>query len=441
MKTLLLNGVLFDKSQDYNGVKKDILIENGYIKEIKDFFDLSKIDIQDYKIYDLSNHYVFPGFIDIHSHFRYPGQTEKEDITSGSFAALNGGYTTCIAMPNTSPAIDNEEQYKEIVTLSSYIDILPASSITKGREGKELVDFEKNCKAGFFIFTDDGSEVKNPKILFDALLFSKKFNFIIMEHAISNDFFAGGVINYGIVSKQLKLEGIPDIAENLIVFRDIELARLANARIHLTHLSTKKSIDLVLKAKDEGLNITYDVTANHILLNEENCYTKDAIYKVSPPLRSVENQVALRRCLVEGKIEIIATDHAPHLEKEKHLDITLAPFGITGLETSFLMLYNEFVLNNLMKLQDLISCFSSNPAESFNIKNKGKLAKNYIADITVFDPTTIYNIDRSFFFSKAKYSPYIGKKVQGKITKVFKNGQIVFDSNNNETRFFRKPII
>ncbi len=445
MKTLLLNGVLFDKSQEFSGEKKDILIENGIIKEISSSIDLNKSEYfskyDDVKIFDLHNLFVFPGFIDLHTHFRYPGQTDKEDLQTGSFAALNGGYTTCIAMPNTNPAIQNEEQFKEIEILSSYIDIIPASSITKNREGKELVDFERNVKVGFKFFTDDGSEVKDPKLLFEALNLAKKYNCIIMEHSISNDFFDSGVINYGQISKMLKLEGIPDVAETSIVFRDIELNRLANSRLHLTHLSTAKSIDLVLDAKKEGLNITFDVTPHHILLNEQFCKTKDPVFKVSPPLRSVENQNKLREYFIDGKIDIIVTDHAPHLEKEKHIDINLAPFGITGLEVSFLLLYNEFVRNNLVALTDLVSLFASNPAKAFNIEKKGKIAKNYIGDLTIFNPEDYVEINRSFFYSKAKYSPYMGRKLYGRITQVFKNGSVVFEYNPTGNKFFRKTII
>lgn len=441
MKTLLRQGVLFDKSQGFSGEKRDILIENGYIKEIKSFIELTDLEKIDYNEIDVSNLYIFPGFIDVHSHFRYPGQEEKEDLTSGSFAALHGGYTTCIAMPNTNPPIENEDQYNEINMLSSYIDIIPASCITTKREGIQLVDFEKNVRAGFTIFTDDGSEVKNPELLFEALLMAKKYNCIIMEHAISNDFFKDGVINFGNISKQLKLKGIPDVAETYIVFRDIELAKLAEYKIHLTHLSTAKSIELVLKAQEEGYNITFDVTPHHLLLNENHCQTKDAIFKVSPPLRSEINQNLLKKYFVEGKINIISTDHAPHSEREKHLDFSLAPFGITGLETSFLLLYNEFVLNNLVKLDDLISYFTTNPANAFNLKNKGRLAKNYIADITLFDPNIEQQINPSFFYSKAKYSPYTGKKIKGSISKVIKNGRVVYDINERDQKFKIKPVL
>ncbi len=438
MRTLLQNGILYDKTQGFSGEKKDILIEDGIIKEISSNIDFNSFDKDNIKIYDLNNFYVFPGFIDLHTHFRYPGQTEKEDIISGSFAALNGGYTTCIAMPNTNPPIENKEQLKEINLLSSYIDIIPASCITKNREGKELVDFEKNYKAGFYIFTDDGSEVKDPALLFNALLFTKKFNCIIMEHSISNNFFPQGVINFGPISKMLKIPGIPDVAETSVVFRDIEIAKLADSRLHLTHLSTAKSVEMAIEAKNQGFNISFDVTPHHILLNDELCKTKNPLYKVSPPLRSKENQEILRKYLIEGKIQNIATDHAPHLEKEKNLDISLAPFGITGLEVAFLLLYNEFVINNLIKLEDLVSYFTSNPANTFNIDKKGRLAKSYLADITVFNPDESVEICRSFFFSKAKYSPYLGRKLHGRICKVFKNGNLVFEKINEEIKFYRK---
>ncbi|MFN3411417.1 MAG: dihydroorotase [Exilispira sp.] len=441
MKLLLRNGILYDKTSGIKGEKKDIFIENGYIREIKEIIELNEIDKLECKEIDINGLFVFPGFIDIHTHFRHPGQNEKEDITSGSFAALHGGYTTCVAMPNTNPPIENEQQFKEINLLSSYIDIIPASCITKGREGKQLVDFEKNVKAGFIIFTDDGSEVKNPEILYNALILAKKFDCIIMEHSIANEFFEKGVINFGKISKQLNLKGIPDAAETTIVFRDIELARLANYKIHLTHLSTAKSIELLLAAKEEGLNITFDVTPHHILLNENSCITKDAIYKVSPPLRSEENQNMVRKYFIEGKIEIIATDHAPHLEKEKHLDINLAPFGITGLETSFLLLYNEFVLKNLIKLEDLVSFFTINPANLLKLSKKGRLSKNFIADITIFNPHTYQTITPNFFFSRAKYSPFMNKKLNGSISRVIKNGQIVYDEEGKLNKFFRKPLL
>lgn len=441
MKTLLVGGKLFDKSQGFSGEKKDILIENGFIKEIKDSIDLDEVKAIDCKIFDLNGLYIFPGFIDIHTHFRYPGQIEKEDIESGSFAALHGGYTTCVAMPNTNPPIQNEDHIKDINLLSKYLDIIPASCITENREGKKLVDIEKNVKSGFSIFTDDGNEVKDPELLFEALLLSKKYDFIIMEHCIDNDFFKSGVINFGPISKQLKVKGIPDAAETTIAYRDIQLAKLAQSKIHLTHLSTKESIELALVAKEKDIDVSFDVTPHHLLLNENNCITKDPIFKVSPPLRSFENQENLKRLFLEGKIEIIATDHAPHLEKEKHLDITLAPFGITGLETTFLLLFNEFVLTKLTSLENLLSCLTSNPANRFKFEKKGKLEKDYIADLTVFDPNEEQKITPSFFYSKAKYSPYMNKKIKGKIVKVFKNGQLVLNSNKGENQFFRKPLL
>ncbi|NLJ05942.1 MAG: dihydroorotase [Exilispira sp.] len=444
MKSLLHGGILVDKSCGLNEVKKDIIIENGIITSIVDPIDLNSIQNSEYEIHILDDLLIFPGFIDLHTHFRYPGFSEKEDLISGSFAALHGGYTTCVAMPNTNPPVDNFNIFKQICEESLYIDIIQSCCITKQREGKQLANLVSLSNNGVLIFTDDGSEVKDPDLIFEALKLSSEYNFIIMEHSLFSDFFKCGVINHGRVSSLLNLKSIPEVAETSLVFRDIELAKMASGNLHLTHLSCAKSVDLCIEAKNAGYtNISFDVAPHHLLLDDESCASMDPVFKVSPPLRSKDMVKKLQSYLFDGKIKIIATDHAPHTEVEKKLDFETAPSGITGLETSFSLLYSEFVINKRMSLMDLVTLFTSNPAECIKLKKKGHLKKGDIADISVFDPHRETTIDESFFFSKAKISPYLNRVIEGKIVQVYKNGSVVFDNLNDKKKalFYKKVNI
>lgn len=433
MKKLIKNAVIYDWELFLENKKLDILIENGYIAKIGLNIDSSNIEKE--KIIDLDGKYfVFPGFIDIHTHFRDPGYEYKEDIESGSYAAIHGGYTTCIAMPNTNPPISNIEIASYVKNSSKWIDIIPSLTITKDRKGEEINNLEELYNSGFRIFTDDGEHVKDPYIMYNALKESNRLGFIILEHCIDNNFFKDGVINYGYFSKSFSLPGLPDVGETYIIFRDIELSFLTNGNLHFTHVSTAKGVELILSAKSINKNITFDVTPNHLIFNDEVCKTKSGLYKVMPPIRSEENRKALVKYLKEGKIDIIATDHAPHSNNEKNIEIKMALPGLTGLETSFLALYNNFVLNNEIKLIDLVRMISFNPAKIFNFEKKGSLKVGNIADLVIFNPNEEVLIDKNFFFSKSMNSPFIGYRFKGKIEKVLKEGQIIFENG----KIFRK---
>ncbi|MCX8059158.1 MAG: dihydroorotase [Spirochaetes bacterium] len=427
MKKLIKNALIFDWELFLENKKLDILIENGYISKIGINIDHTNIDKD--KIIDLDEKfYVLPGFIDIHTHFREPGYEYKEDIESGSYAAIHGGYTTCIAMPNTNPPISNIEIASYVKNRSKWIDIIPALSITKDRKGEELNNLEVLFKEGYKIFTDDGEHVKNPYLMFQALRESGKYGFIIMEHSLDNNFFENGIINYGHYSKNFNFNGLPDVGETNVIFRDIELAILAGGNIHFTHVSTAKGVKLILEAKDKHKSITFDVTPNHLIFNEENIATKSGLFKVMPPLRDEENRSNLVKYMKDGKIDIIATDHAPHANNEKNIDIKMALPGLTGLETTFLALYNKFVLKEEIKIIDIIRMISFNPSRIFNIEKKGSLKVGNKADIVIFNPNEEVNIDKNFFFSKSLNSPFFGQKLRGKICKVFKDGEIIFDN-------------
>lgn len=428
MRILLKNCTVIDPYLKIDSKKMDILIINGKITKIKKEIDNVSYD----KLYDLKGLYVFPGFIDVHTHFREPGFEEKEDIESGSKAALHGGYTTCFAMPNTDPAIDNEQIIKYIKLRSHYIDIFPVSAITVNREGKKLVDFEKNIKQGAIAFSDDGAPVYNADIMFDVLKKSQQLNFVVIQHSMFNNFFENGVVNFGDYSKKLKLKGLPEAGETSLIFRDIELAKIAGGKLHFAHVSTAKGAELIINAKNEGLDVSFEVTPHHLLLDDSAIATKDSIYKVFPPLRSRDTVFKLQDYLKNGYIDIIATDHAPHESKSKNIKIEYAAPGMTGLETAFISLYTYFVNSNMISLFDLVKTITINPAKRFNLKNVGTLDNGCIADITVFNPDITQKIDTGFFFSKSLNSPFIDKKLYGKVIKVFKRGKLVFDDGKFE---------
>lgn len=432
MKKLIKNAILFDWELFLENKKVDILIENGVISKIS--LNIESEGIEKEKVIDLEGkYYVFPGFIDIHSHFREPGFEYKEDIQTGSYAAVHGGYTTCVAMPNTNPPISTLEIASYVKSRSKIIDIIPAISVTKDRLGKEPNNFEEFFNKGYYIFTDDGDYIKDPYILYIALKESEKFGFIIMEHCLDNDFFKNGIINFGQYSKIFGYNGLPDVGETSVVFRDLELSLLASGYLHFTHVSVSKSVELILLYKEKNKNITFDVTPNHLIFNESIYQTKNGLYKVMPPLRNEENRKNLVKYLKENKIDIISTDHAPHASNEKNIDLSLALPGLTGLETSFLSLYNYFVLKGEIKLIDLIRMISYNPAKIFNFDKKGSLKIGNKADLVIFDPNFDLQIDRKFFFSKSLNSPFLNQKFKGKILKVFKDGEMIFNDGN----FFR----
>ena len=426
MKILIKNGIIFDWETVLENRKMDMIIHNGVIEKIGNSLSYDEKDFD--TVLDLeSKYFVFPGLIDVHTHFRDPGYEYKEDIESGSYAALHGGYTTCISMPNTNPPISNQETALYVQSKSHWIDIFSALTISVDRKGEILNDFAKLTSKGYNVFTDDGNALENPFLMFQALQLSGKYEYILMQHCLYNDFFPQGILNYGHVSKQFNFAGLPDVGETSLIFRDLELAKIAGGYLHFTHVSTKKGVDLILQYKKDNPKISFDVTPHHLLLNEEKLTTKNANFKVMPPLRNEGNRIGLVEHLINGDIDMISTDHAPHTNQEKLMDITMAPPGLTGLETAFLSLYHNFVLQNHISLRYLIKIMSYEPARKFGMKGKGSLRTGNIADIAIFNPDKVQRIDSQFFLSKAKNTPFTNEKFQGEFVYILKNGKIMYD--------------
>jgi dihydroorotase len=377
---------------------------------------------------------VCPGFIDFHCHLRQPGFEEKETIATGSRAAAKGGFTTICCMPNTNPALDNRaaiDYIKAVSVSDACIRVLPIGCITKGRAGKELADMGELAEAGVVAFSDDGSTVADSRIMKQALEYSLIFGLPVSDHCEDAMLSEGGQINEGIIATRLGLRGIPEAAEENIISRDIALAKLTGARIHIAHASTEGSVKLIRKAKKDGVKITAEVTPHHLTMDEEMVLGYDTNAKVNPPLRTQKDIAALIAGLKDGTIDIIATDHAPHTANEKLCEFALAPFGISGFETA---------LGSLMKLVHrgdiginlLISKLTAEPARIIGNRfgKLGILEEGNAADITVFAPDAEWTVDTKKFLSKGKNTPLDDKKLKGKVMATIYNGKVVYKDNS-----------
>lgn len=420
MKTLIKNGRVIDP---YNNVDDilDILIENNTIvkvqKNIADSYD---------KLIDAKNKWVCPGLIDLHVHLRDPGLTHKEDIITGGNAAKHGGFTTICAMPNTKPVTDNPEVLKYVIDKGNDtgINILPISAITKEQKGNEIVDFEEN-KDYAIAFSEDGFSVTNSYIMNEALKLSNKVEKPIFAHCEDHFLKNGGQIHEGLVSKKLGLKGITPLAEDVIVNRDILLAKEHNAKLHICHVATKGSIDIIKEHKKLNKNLTAEICPHHFVLCDEDIVSLDSNFKMAPPLRAKEDVKAMIYALKDGTLDVIATDHAPHTEEEKSKGFVGSPNGIVGLETLLPLTITYLVKKNILTPSQFVEKTSLNPAKIINL-DKGHLSVGAIADLTVIDVNTKYTIDKESFKSKSKNSPFHNFEVYGMATNVICNGIEVF---------------
>ncbi len=424
MKLLIKDGIVLDPSKNLHQ-QLDILIENSKIVKIA-----KKIVSKD-KILTINakNYIVCPGLIDIHTHLREPGNEEEETIATGTKSAAAGGFTTIFCMPNTNPPIDNQATV-ELVMLKAknegIINVLPVGCVTKQRKGEELTEIGELKNAGVVAISDDGSPVKNSKIMRRALEYTKMFDLVIISHCEDTDLSKNGTVNEGKVSTLLGLRGIPKQAEEIMVIRDIILASLTQSKLHITHVSTKGSIDFIRQAKKNGINITCDVTPHHFVLTEDKLleHPYDTNLKMNPPLRTQEDVDAIIDAIKDDVIDCIASDHAPHTIEEKSKEFDSAPFGIIGLETVLPLCITYLYHKHKLPLIKIIEKLTTNPAKIFGLKTKGKLEVGFDADITIF------SLDEEFvvknFYSKSTNSPFIGWKLKGKIKYTICNGKIVF---------------
>lgn len=419
---LLRNGHLVDPSQAIDGVT-DIRIENGVVSEVGP--DLPEQDGEE--IFDLSGCYVMPGLIDTHVHLRDPGQEESEDLESGSKAAIAGGFTTVVAMPNTFPVVDNVPIVRYIKDKSArlgYADVLPTAAITKGQEGQEITEIGFLRDAGVIAFTEDGKSVANSGILRKAMTYSKPYDVLFMSHCENKDLKGAGCMNAGALATEMGLGGIANEVEDIIIMRDIMLAKMTGVRLHIQHLSTASGLELVREAKAKGLPVTCEVTPHHLFLTEDAVrgYNTDA--KVAPPLRTAADNEALINGLKDGTITCIGTDHAPHSSDKKDVEFERAANGISSIEIAFPLIWTHLVETGRFTLSEIVSIMSCNPAELLRI-DRGSLSVGKVADVLIFDPETERAVNPQEFYSKGKNCPYTGEVLRGWPSMVLRAGRVV----------------
>ncbi|MDP3732016.1 MAG: dihydroorotase, partial [Candidatus Omnitrophota bacterium] len=377
---------------------------------------------------DATDKIVLPGLVDMHVHLREPGREDKETIESGTKAAIKGGVTSLLAMPNTQPAIDcpeNARLLKNIIDKTAKANVFICAAITRERKGQELTDAAKLKKEGVVAISDDGSSVDNDELMLQALKKAKEQDILVISHCEDKALSAAGVVNLGIISTRLGLRGISSESEYKRVERDLKLAEKAKAHIHITHISCKESVELIAKAKKKGINVTVDVTPQHFSLSEEAVLGFDTNMKMNPPLRSQKDKEALKEGLKSGIIDAIASDHAPHTENEKEIEFERAEFGVIGLETELAVSITELVKTGLLVWPDLVKKLCLNPAKILGI-NKGALGVGCAADILVVSPDKEWVVQKEEFASKSKNSAFLGKKLTGVVEYTICNGRIAY---------------
>src|SRR5690625_101785 len=404
---------------------RDVLIEGDKITRIS-----PTITDDTAHIIDCKQHLLAPGFIDLHIHLREPGGEQKETIQSGTKTAARGGFTTVASMPNTSPVPDDKASVQRLLkTISdtAVVRVLPYAAITKGLQGLELSSMEVLAKENIFAFTDDGVGIQTSDMMLRAMKEAAKYNKAIVAHCEDNSILYDGVVHQGGVSERLNLPGIPSTCESVQIARDVLLAEQANCHYHVCHVSSKESVRVIRDAKRAGIHVTAEVTPHHLLLNEEDILTDDPDFKMNPPLRGKEDQAALLDGLLDGTLDFIATDHAPHTKKEKAVGFRNAPFGIVGLETAFPLLYTYLVKTKKLTLEQLIGFLTKEPANAFDLPY-GKIAENEVADLVLINLDKQETIDKKDFVSKSSNTPFHNWDVTGIPLLTIAAGKIVYEA-------------
>ncbi|MCD8198941.1 MAG: dihydroorotase [Phascolarctobacterium sp.] len=421
MKILIKNGRVVDPSQKLDAVT-DILIENGKIKKIGQGLTLA-----DGETFDAAGLVVTPGLIDVHTHMREPGLEAKEDIISGTKAAAAGGVTTVACMPNTKPVIDTSiviSGIKQRAAADGYAHVEVIGAISKGEKGEELAEMGDMAEKGAMAFSDDGHYVKSSRLFTLAAKYITAFDKPLICHAIDPELDAEGYMHEGAVSARIGVPGVPSVAEDIAVARDCLIAEYTGAHVHIAHVASKGAIEIVRQAKKKGVNITSEVTVHHLTLTDEACIKYNSAARVSPPLRSKEHVEALRAAVLDGTVDAIVTDHAPHAPEEKDVEFRYAPCGFCGLETSLAVILTDLYHTKIFDLNTIISKMSCEPAKLFKI-NGGTLKEGSIADITIMDLDKEWTVDSSKFYTRGKATPYEGKACKGKAVATLLAGEFV----------------
>lgn len=424
MKILLKDVAVNNPAQNLKEDNIDILIENGLITEIG---KLNEKDFEEVKKFDLAGKLVVPGLFDMHVHLREPGREDKETVISGCNCAANGGFTGLACMPNTEPAIDSAEVVSFIKKQASnhLVEVYPVAAATLGRKGEVLSPMAELFEAGAVGFSDDGTAIKTASILKRAMEYSKMYDLPIIEHC-EDDSLAGGAMNESINSTILGLPPIPSLAEDLIVMRDILVAEYTGAKIHIAHISTKKSVEMVREAKVKGIRVTAEVTPHHFTLTDDAVKTYDTNVKMNPPLRTKEDVDAIIEGLKDGTLDCIASDHAPHTIEEKEVEFEYAPNGIIGLETQIGLALTELYHKKILTIEQIIEKLSVNPRQILNIPVP-QIKKGEPANLTILDLNIVWTVNKFKSFSKSINTPFDKKLLTGKSVGVINKQQMFFD--------------
>lgn len=424
MKLLIKNAHVINPANKIDAIQ-DILVQGSRI--IKVSRDIRQgVD----KVIDANGKIAMPGVIDMHVHLREPGREDKETVSSATLAALKGGVTTVLAMPNTELAIDCLENVKllqEIIKRTAKANVLIIAAITKGRLGKELTDIVKLKKQGVVAISDDGASVDSPQLLLQALKKAKQKKILVICHCEDKAISGRGVINRGIISTRMGLRGIPKEAEYKRIQRDIGLAKEANSPIHIAHVSCRESVDLISQAKAKGIKVTVETAPQYFSLTEEAVLGYDTNMKMNPPLRSKEDVQAIRKGLKRGVIDVIASDHAPHTENEKEIEFERAEFGVVGLETELAVSITELIHGKILNWTGLVEKLCLNPARILGI-DKGTLDEGKDADIIIVDPQKTWTVKKDDFLSKSRNSCFLNQRLKGKAEYTILNGRIVYEA-------------
>jgi dihydroorotase len=425
MQIVLKGIILLDPQQKLNQ-KADLLIVDGIINKIG---NLSKDDYRHSTVYEFEDKYCTPGFFDMHVHLREPGREDEETVITGSNAAAAGGFTGVACMPNTSPVIESAEIVRFIKekSASHLVDVYPIGAATHERKGESLSAMSELSEAGAVAFSDDGSVIKTASVLRLVMEYAKMFDAPVIEHC-EDPSMAEGAMNEGFTSTILGLPAIPSIAEDIIVMRDIMVAEYVKGKVHIAHISTKNSVELVRQAKKRGVNITAEVTPHHFTLNEEVLKEYDTNYKMNPPLRTQADVNAMIEGLKDGTIDCIATDHAPHSIEEKEMEFIYAPNGIIGLETAFGLTITQLVEKKHLTLSQVIEKFAVNPRKILNIPVPA-IKEGEMANLSILDPDVKWTVDVKKFKSKSKNSPFDKMELTGKSVAVINRAKIYFEDN------------
>lgn len=423
MAILIKNGRIVNPATNMD-MRGDILIEKDRVKQVAPY-----IEAQAEQVIEAYGCIVMPGFIDLHVHLREPGFEYKETIETGTRAAARGGFTTICAMPNTNPVIDTPGQVQFVLDKAKEagnVHVIPVGAVTYGQQGEQITDIAGMKRQGAGAISEDGKSVMNTYVYREAMKTAAREDVPVFAHCEDKSLAGNGCINQGKKSQEYQVQGISNGVEDVIVARDILLAKETGARLHLCHCSTKDSVAFTKMAKEAGIKVTAEVCPHHFVLSEDDIVNADSNYKMNPPLRSKEDVEALKLGLKSGVVDAISTDHAPHHEDEKKQHISTAPFGIVGLETAAALTYTELVCKGWLTPMQMAEKMSYNPAKILKL-DKGDISEGKIADITIINPAWEYTIDANEFASKGKNTPFHGRKVKGRVVYTIVDGKIVFD--------------